>query len=84
MTTQSEFVERSVAAAADLALLFVGVPDQEMTQELHRVRSNLEVELAGPFGPDVAASIAQEFVKAVVGRRQEIDDAGSMRSSVLN
>jgi 7-keto-8-aminopelargonate synthetase-like enzyme len=84
MTTQVEFVERCVAAAADLALFFVGAPENEMLVSLHEVRANLEAELAEAFGAEVAALMAQAFVAAVVGRRREIEAAGETPPPVLN
>jgi hypothetical protein len=84
MTTQSEFVERSVAAAADLALFYVGIPDDAMTQSLNEVRSNLTASLSEPFGPDIAAGIAGAFVKAVASRRREIEEVSVAPSRVLN
>ena len=54
-----EFIDRCVAAAAGLALFFVGAPEDEMLLSLHDVRSNLEAGLSETFGPDVAAAVAQ-------------------------
>jgi hypothetical protein len=84
MNAQSEFVERSVTAAADLALFYVGIPDDAMTQSLDEVRSNLTASLAEPFGPDIATAIAREFVKAVASRRREIEEVSVAPSRVLN
>jgi hypothetical protein len=80
---EDDFIDRSVAAAADLALFFVGVPENEMLLSLYHVRANLEVELAEAFGPEVAALVAQAFVAAVVGRCREIEAAGAA-GRVLN
>jgi hypothetical protein len=55
-----------------------------MLLKLNNVRANVEIGLSETFGPDVAAAMAQTFVKAVVGRRREIDGASSTRSLVLN
>jgi hypothetical protein len=73
MTTSAEFVDRAFTSAADSALFYVGTSDEKMESSLDHVRQNLEADLASPFGPDIAASIAREFVKAVAGRRREID-----------
>ena len=78
MTTQAEFVQRCVAAAADLALFFVGAPEEKMLASLHQTRINLEADLAETFGADVAAAIAEAFVAAVIGHRREIEAAGAM------
>jgi hypothetical protein len=74
---------RSVAAAADLALFFVGTPDEAMMHSLYDVRSNLQEQLAQTFGPDVAAAIAGAFVATVARRRREIEAAGAT-ARVLN
>jgi hypothetical protein len=71
-----EFIDRCVSAAADLALFYAGTPDEAMMVSLHQVRSNVEAGLAEPFGPDVAAQMAEAFVAAVIGRKREIDAAG--------
>jgi len=66
MTTQAEFAERQrgfaercAAAAADLALYFVGAPDEQMLASLHQTRTNLnlEADLAETFGAEVATAI---------------------------
>ena len=44
-----------------------------MLAALHQTRANLEAELAKPFGPDIAAQMAEAFVAAVVGRKREIE-----------
>jgi hypothetical protein len=72
-----EFIESAVAAAAGLALLFVGVPDVEMMRALHVVRAAVQANLAKTFGADIATVIAETFVATVVRRRREIDDAPS-------
>jgi hypothetical protein len=45
-----EFIDRCVAAAADLALFFVGVSENDMLLELYQVRSNLEAQLSETWG----------------------------------
>jgi hypothetical protein len=72
-----EFIDRAAVAAADLALLFVGVPDQEMLHSLAQVRSNVAAGLAECFAPKIASLIAEAFVAAVVGHRREIEAAGT-------
>jgi 7-keto-8-aminopelargonate synthetase-like enzyme len=76
-----DFIDRSVAAAAELALFFVGQPEEEMLVSLHQVRTNLEAQLAETFGPEAATLFAQAFVATVAGHRREID-AGTMPSAV--
>ena len=83
MTTQAEFAERCVAAAADLALYFVGAPDEQMLASLHQTRTNLETELAETFGAEVATAIAEAFVATVIRHRREIGGPpGAMPSNV--
>jgi K+-sensing histidine kinase KdpD len=83
MTTQAEFAERCAAAAADLALFFVGAPDEQMLASLQQTRINLETELSETFGAEVATAIAQAFVATVIRHRREIEAAGET-PSVLN
>jgi hypothetical protein len=71
-----EFVDRSVAAAADLALFFVGQPEEKMLATLRQTRANLEAELSELWGADVAALYAEAFVAAVARHRREIEAAG--------
>jgi hypothetical protein len=65
------------AAAADLALYFVGAPDEQMLASLHQTRTNLETELSEPFGADVAALIAGTFCATVIRRRRELEAGGA-------
>jgi len=74
MTTQAEFAERCAAAAAELALFFVGVSHPEMMQSLVTMQANLQAGLAQTFGADVGTQIAAAFVATVVRRRREIGE----------
>ena len=71
-----EFIDRCVAAAADLALFFVGAPDEQMLASLRQTRTNLETELSETFGAEVAAAIAEAFVATVIHHRRELEAAG--------
>jgi hypothetical protein len=84
MTTQVEFAERCTAAAADMALFFVGAPEEKMLASLHQTRINLEADLAETFGADVAAAIAEAFVATVVRHRREIEAAGGATPVLIN
>ena len=84
MTTPSEFTERAVKSAADLALFFVGVPEEAMKRSLLEAQSNLEAQLAEPFGPEIARDMAKAFVTAVAGRRREIEEVAGATSRALN
>jgi hypothetical protein len=79
-----QFIDRCVAAAADLALFFVGAPDEQMLASLHQTRTNLETELSETFGADVAALIAETFCATVIRRRRELEAAGATPAVVLN
>jgi hypothetical protein len=72
MPGTEKFLESLVSSAADLAIFFVGVGEPDMMIRLYEVRTNLEIGLANPFGPDVAAAIAEAFVAAVISRRREL------------
>jgi K+-sensing histidine kinase KdpD len=62
-----------VAAAADLALLFVGTSEERMLQSLQQTRQNLTADLAEPFGAEIAALVAEAFVTAVARQKAEIE-----------
>ena len=84
MITPEEFTQRSVQSAADLALFFVGASDQAIKESLLELQSTLEAQLAEPFGPEIGAAMAREFVAAVAGRRREIEEVSNATSRVLN
>jgi hypothetical protein len=79
-----EFIDRCVTAAADLALYFVGAPDEQMLASLHQTRANLETDLAETFGAEVATAIAEAFVATVIRRRRELEAAGDATPRSLN
>jgi hypothetical protein len=79
-----DFIDRSVAAAADLALFFVGVPENDMMVSLYEVRSNLGAQLSETLGSDVATLFAEAFVATVAGHRREIEAAAGATPRVLN
>ena len=37
---------------------------------------SIQMAMVQPFGPDVAAQMAEAFVAAVIGRKREIEAAG--------
>jgi 7-keto-8-aminopelargonate synthetase-like enzyme len=84
VTTQAEFIDRCVAAAADLALYFVGAPDEQMLASLHQTRTNLEADLAEAFGAEVAALIAETFCATVIWHRRELEAGGGSTPRVMN
>ena len=74
-----ELINRLRDEAANLALFFVGEPEEKMLAALEQTRRNLEAEIAPILGAEMAAEIATGFVGAVVGRRREIEAAGAMQ-----
>jgi hypothetical protein len=78
MTTPMQFAERSAAVAADLALAFAGQPDDQVTQSLAQMRTNLQTELANVFDASVnVPRVVDLFIDAILARKREIErDAG--------
>jgi hypothetical protein len=72
MTPQMEFTQRCAAAAADLALLYAGEPEEKVLAALSETRQNIAAELAETFGAEGAALFAAKFVETVIGRRREL------------
>ena len=70
-----EFVDRCVASAADMALLFVGASQEQMLQHLIVVRKRMTLRLAEPFGAEIAAFVADAFAATVVKCKVEIEKA---------
>jgi hypothetical protein len=70
--TPQMFAERCAAAAADLALIYAGEPEEKMLAALSQTRRNLAAELTETFGAEAAAMFADRFVAAIVGRRRQL------------
>ena len=70
-----EFVDRCVASAADMALLFVGASQERMLHELLAVRERMRDKLAQTYPTEIAALIAQFFVATVARCKVEIERA---------
>lgn len=70
-----EFVQRCVAAAAELSLFWVGKPDQEMLTSLYQTRQNLQAQLTPEIGAGAARVLAQAFVGTVARRKADIERA---------
>ena len=68
-----EFIERCVASASDLSLLFVGESEERMLAALSETKENLKMGLAEYFGAEVAALVAEAFVTAVVRQKAELE-----------
>jgi hypothetical protein len=72
------FVDRLRDEAINLALFFAGEPREKMMAALEQTRCNLEAEIAPLLGAEMAAVIADGFVRAVVDYRCEIEASGKM------
>jgi hypothetical protein len=72
------FINRLRDEATELALFFAGEPEEKMIAALERTRRNLEAEIAPLIGAEMAAVIADGFVRAVVDYRCEIEASGKM------
>jgi hypothetical protein len=77
MITPTEFVERMVASAAELALFFVGESEANMIAALSQTRENLATKLSDQFGAEIGVAIADRFVAAVADHKRELEGAGS-------
>jgi uncharacterized protein (DUF2267 family) len=69
----TEFIDRLVAAAANLALVFASAPEELMRAELDQMRETLTRELTAALGAEAAHRIADAFVRAVIGQEAEIE-----------
>jgi hypothetical protein len=69
----AEFIDRCVAAAADMALAFVGEPIDTVMRRLNQTHENLRRDLTPQFGPEVAHQVADAFVRAVIGQKAQLD-----------
>jgi hypothetical protein len=77
-------VEECLIAAANLALFFTGMPDEEVLDAMPRLRSHMEAGISERFGADLAGLIAAELVKAVLRCRHEIEAARGPMSPAVN
>jgi hypothetical protein len=69
----ADFIDRCVAAAADMALAFVGEPNDKVMVCLNQTRANLQRDLAPQLGAEIAEAVAQAFTKAVLAQKAEIE-----------
>jgi hypothetical protein len=67
-------IDQCVAVAGDMALYFVGWPEQEMLSELYEIRERMKAKLCEGVSADIATLIAESFVAAVILRRREIGE----------
>lgn len=82
MTDQD--VDDLVTAAANLALFFTGVPEDEMLCALPGLRAHMEAGISEQLGVDaeIAGLLADAMVVAVAGRWREI--SGGATPCALN
>ncbi|WP_425907611.1 hypothetical protein [Nitrobacter sp. TKz-YC02] len=78
-----EFVDRSAASAANLALIFVGASHEQMLAHLVTVRERMKMRLAGSLGAEVAAFVAESFVATVARCKAEIEKAAVESSEAI-
>ena len=68
-----EFIARCVAAVEEMALSFVGEPDDRVAASLEVCRQNLTQQLAAEIGAENAAAVADAMVKAVMGQKAYLE-----------
>jgi hypothetical protein len=84
-TPQMEFAQRCAAVAADLALAFAGQPDEQVTQSLDQMRTNLQTELENVFDASVdVPRVVELFIDAVLVRKREIEAAVAAVPRAMN
>jgi hypothetical protein len=77
----NEFIADTVAMANGYAHWFVGAPDAEVMPFLDEARAYMAADLAGKFGADAAAAIAEAFVRTVIRQKRDLEAAGTGRQS---
>jgi hypothetical protein len=68
-------IDRCVAAAASMALLFVGVSQEQMLRELAAVHERMTTKLAEIYSDEIATLIAESFVATAATCKAEIEKA---------
>jgi hypothetical protein len=76
-------IDRCVAAAADLALLFTGASEAQMLRELAAVRERMTTKLAEIYSVEIATVIANSFVTTVAKCKIEIEKAAVGNSEAI-
>jgi hypothetical protein len=75
-----EFIQRCIAAAADMSLAFSGEPDDKVLAHLHATRDHFEAKLAGEIGADNAATVVDTLIKVVMAQKRKLE-AGATGSA---
>jgi hypothetical protein len=86
MMTEAELVERWIAAANELALVFAHEPDIKVDASLERMRQNLNVEFCAIFpnaDPETMTAGVDCIIAEILKRRREIE-AGAVPTGALN
>jgi hypothetical protein len=87
MTEAELLLNRWIAAADEVALLFAHQPDAKVDAELARMRRNLNAEFCALFpcaAPETMAAGVDCIMVAIQKRRRELEAAGGSTSPVLN
>jgi hypothetical protein len=71
-----QFIDACLAAISDVALAFVGEPDDRVLASLEEMKENLACGWAENLGPDVAAKIADAFVGTIRGEKHRLEASG--------
>jgi hypothetical protein len=85
--TEAELVQRWIAAADQLGLLFAHEPDDRVAASLEQMRKNLIAEFFMLFPsapPETMAAGVDCIVAEIQKRRREIEAAGETPPPVLN
>jgi hypothetical protein len=87
MTTEAELVQRWIAAADELGLLFAHQSDEKVDAELARMRRNL-IDKFCAFFPNADQQTMGAGVDSILAeiqtRRREIEAAGKMPRAMKN
>jgi hypothetical protein len=79
MTTEAEMLQRWIAAADEVALVFAHEPDSKVDAELARMRRNLIAKFCALFPsapPETMAAGVDSILAEIQKRRREIEGAG--------
>jgi hypothetical protein len=72
-----EFIGACLNAAADMALAFVGEPDEKVCAHLEAtLMKTLPAQLEKHFDAETSALITQAMVKAILGQKHELESRG--------
>jgi hypothetical protein len=84
MTPEENFVQRVTASIEDLALLYVGHPDEKIEASLHRFRGKLKARFVSAFpdvDPDGVAAGVEYIISSIEKRRREMERGARFTNS---